>query len=365
MNYTKLAMVCALLLLGMALVFAVGTTEEDPVEDFVYETRGPLGEAPIGYEEIQISADDLDTIRGKEYTAAVLMHTSSSWASAVIDGISQAFDELNVQILAITDAEFDANKQRTDVETILARSPDIIITLVIDPVSGAVAFREAIDQGVTLVLISNLPADFVHGQDYAAIVTDDLFQMGKLTADMIADTLGGRGDVALIYHDADYYVTNQRDTAVEAVLRRDYPNINILTKRGIANPADGDVIASAIVTQYPEIDAIYAPWDTIAEGVVAGLRSSAAEDVAVFTMDLGANNALNMVKDGNMRGIVADLPFVLGETLARIGALNALGRETPAFVTVPAIQVNASNIKDAWQESLNTALPAEVAAELR
>ncbi len=155
-------------------------------------------------------------------------------------------------------------------------------------------------------------------------------------------------------------MTNQRDKAVEAVLKRNYPDINIVAKKGIVNPSDGDVIASALLTQYPKLDAIYAPWDTIAEGVVAGARASGRKDVAVFTMDLGPSNAMNLVKDGNMKGMVADLPFILGETLAKMGALSVLEKETPPFVTVPAIKVDKNNIQTQWEKSLNRPLPKEV-----
>jgi len=267
---------------------------------------------------------------------------------------------LGIEVVAVTDAEMDPNKQRTDIETTLALKPDILVTLVLDPVSGSVALKQAIVAGVKVVLISNLPNDFTHGVDYAGIVTDDLFQMGQATAEMIGEFLGGKGDVALMYHDANYYVTNQRDKAVEAVLKRDYPGINIVTKKGIANPSDGDVIASAILTQFPSVDAIYAPWDTIAEGVVAGVRAAGKDNVGVFTMDLGANNAMDLVKGGNMKGMVADLPFILGETLAKMGALSVLGKETPPFVTVPAIKVTRDNIETQWERSLNRALPADV-----
>lgn len=348
-----------LFLTSLSPLLAEGAQEEQR-EEFAYETVGPQGEAPVGYDRIDLSSDDRDLIREKGYKAAILMHTSSDWTNAVIAGTKETFANLGVEVVAVTDAEMDPNKQRTDVETTLALQPDIIVTLVLDPVSGSVALKQAVDKGVKVVLISNLPNDFVHGRDYAGIVTDDLFQMGKATAEMIGRSLNGKGRVALMYHDAAYYVTNQRDRAVEAVLRRDYPGIEIVTKKGIVNPSDGDVIASAILTQYPDVDAIYAPWDTIAEGVVAGVRAADREDVGVFTMDLGANNAMDLIKGGNMRGMVADLPYVLGETLAKMGALSALGKETPAFVTVPAIKVDKENIASNWQLSLNRPLPDDL-----
>lgn len=352
-------LILCLLFMPMAGLFAAGA-QEVTTESFVYETVGPMGESPTNYEDVYLSSDDKAAVKAGAYKAAILMHTSSDWTNAVVAGAKDMFAELGVEVVAVTDAGFDPNKQRTDVETTMALDPDIIVTLVLDPVSGSVALKQAIDKGIKVVLISNLPSDFVHGQDYAGIVTDDLFQMGEATAQMIGESLNGEGEVALMYHDANYYVTNQRDQAVEAVLNRDYPGISIVTKKGIVNPSDGDVIASAILTQFPKVDAIYAPWDTIAEGVVAGVRAAGRDDVGVYTMDLGANNAMDLVKGGNMKGMVADLPYVLGETLAKMGSLSAIDKDTPAFVTVPAIKVDKENIETQWERSLNRPLPNDV-----
>lgn len=370
----RLALCISVFLLVPILFAAAGGQQEDSddmmaqddamMDEFVFKTVGPQGEEPTNYDAVYVSSDNAAAAKSRSYKAAILLHTSADWTSAVIAGAQSKFDELNVEVVAVTDAQFDPNKQRTDIETALTLQPDIILTLVLDPVSGAVALKQAVDQGVKIVLLSNLPSDFVHGRDYASIVTDDLFNMGKITAEMIGDQLNGQGNVALLFHDANYYVTNQRDASVEAVLRRDYPSINIVDKKGIANPNDGEVIASAILTQYPDVDAIYAPWDTIAEGVVAAVRASGRNDVGVFTMDLGANNVLEMAKGGIVKGVAADLPFVLGETMASIGVLSALGVDTPPFVTVPAVKVQKDSVGTQWKNSLNRPLPPEIEAEL-
>lgn len=350
-----------------AATFASGKTEgsakaEEPA---ILETRGPKGEAPTPSEAVALSIAHADKIKAASYKAAILMHQSSDFSNALIAGARSSFAKLGIEVVAVTDAEMDPNKQRTDVETVLALKPDIIVTLVIDPVSGAVALRKAIDQGVKVVLISNLPEGFEHGKDYAGIVTDDLFGMGRSVAEMMGASLGGKGEAALIYHDAAYYVTNQRDRAVRTVLSKDFPGIKIVASKGIVNPNDGETVASAILTQNPNVKAIYAPWDTIAEGVVAACRAAGRKDVKVFTMDLGANNALDLVKGGNMAGIVCDLPFQMGETLARMGALSVLGEKTPPFVVVPAIKVDKSNIRDQWLRSLNREAPKEVLEALK
>lgn len=330
----------------------------------VMKTVGPAGDDPTSYTEVQLSDAQKNEARAKQLKIAILMHESSDFSNSVIVGVQDTAKDLNANIVLVADAEFDANKQKTNIENALILNPDIIVALILDEVSGAAALRPAIDKGVKLSLLSNLPSSFVHGKDYASVVTDDLFGMGKSVAELINDALSGKGQVGYIFHDANYYVTNQRDAAVKNVIQQQFPGLEIVAERGIANPSDGEVIASALLTQFPNLQAIYAPWNTIAEGVISAVRSAGRKDVKVFTMDLGETVALDLAKDGNIAGIVADLPYELGVTLANAGVLSALGYDTPPFITVPAIKVTKNNLAEAWEQSLHRPLPATIAGEL-
>ena len=82
-------------------------------------------------------------------------------------------------MVAQTDAGFDAARQQSDVETVLARNPSIILSLPVDPTTAAAVYDPALEAGVKLAFVDNSPAGYEHGRDYAAVVSDDLFQMGK------------------------------------------------------------------------------------------------------------------------------------------------------------------------------------------
>ena len=194
--------------------------------------------------------------------------------NAVTAGAKDEFARLGVSVVAQTDAGFDAAKQKSDVETILAKKPSAILALPLDPVTSAEAFKPAVASGVKIVLLSNKPKGFVQGKDYVAIVTDDLFQMGKHAADALADAIGKKGKVAWIYHDAQYYVTNQRDNAFKTSIESDYPDIKIVAKAGIADPARAEDIAHALLVKNPDLDGIYVTWAEPAEGVLAALRAA-------------------------------------------------------------------------------------------
>ena len=223
------------------------------------KTQGPGGEEAVPSSEITLSDGEIGEVQAGGYTAALLWHTSGAFTDAVSQGARDAFAELGIEVVAETNANFDAAQQANDVETVMAQSPDIIISLAIGPDAGAEAFRPAVDAGVQLVFLSNVPQGYVHGQDYVGIVTDDLADMGITAADLLADALGGEGEVGYIFHDAAYYVTNQRDQAFKAWIEINYPGIEIVAEQGLADPAAAEEIASAMLTRNPDLDGIYPP----------------------------------------------------------------------------------------------------------
>ena len=324
-------------------------------------TQGPGGEEATSSAEISLSEAEADEVRAGGYTAALLWHTAGAFTDAVSQGARDAFADLGIEVIAETNASFDAAQQANDVETVMAQSPDIIISLVLDPVSGAEAFRPAVDAGVQLVFLSNVPEGYVQGVDYVGLVTDDLAAMGIAAADLLADALGGEGEVGFIFHDAPYYVTNQRDQAFKAWIEGNYPGMEIVAEQGLADPAAAEEIASTLLTRHPDLDGIYAPWSAgPADGVLAALRAVGATDVAVVTLDLDTNVSLDLVEGGNIVGIAADEAYDLGRTMAVEGAYGLLGKPAPAFVVVPAIAVTADNIVEAYRQSLATDPPQVV-----
>lgn len=329
------------------------------------ETVGPGGEAATPSDALTLSADEIAKLKEGKFTAALLWHTSSDFVSAVTAGAKDQFGELGITVVAETDAGFDAAKQKSDVETILAKKPSAILALPLDPVTAAEAFRPAIESGTKIVLLSNKPKDFVHGKDYVSIVTDDLFQMGKHAADALAESIGKKGKVAWIFHDAQYYVTNQRDNAFKATIQSDYPDIKIVAEKGIADPARAEEIAQALILQNPDLDGIYVTWSEPAEGVLAALRNAGNTKTKVVTLDLSEPVGLDMVKNGNIAALVADKAYDLGRAMAMAAGYGLLGKEAPAFVVAPVLTVTKDNVAQGWQDSLHRDAPKSILESMK
>ncbi len=327
-------------------------------------SKGPNGEDTAPESQVTLTDAEIAKVKEGKYKAALLWAGAGEWYNGLTDGAKAEFEKLGIPVVATADAQFDPAKQATDVETALALNPDIILTLVVDPVSGAQAFQPAVDKGVTLVFADNGADGYVAGKQYVGIVTGNHFGMGRGSADLMAEALGGKGEIGFIYHDADYFVTNNRDRSFACYLKEKYPDIKIVAAGGFTEEPKTEEVASAMLVQHPEIKGIYVAWDVAAEGVIAALRAAGRPDVKVVTEDLGANNDLDMAQGGNMYGKTIDLPYDIGATMAKMAAYKLLGKQAPPFVVVDLMKVKKDNLYDAWKRALNMEPPQDIMTAL-
>ncbi len=205
----------------------------------------------------------------------------------------------------------------------------------------------------------------MQGRDYVTIVSDDLYQMGHKAGIAMAEALGKTGKVGYIFHDADFYVTNQRDGAFKSTIEKEYPDMKIVAEMGMADPARAEEIAQALVTQHPDLDGIYVTWAEPALSVLSALRSAGNTHTKIVTLDLNEPAALDMVKGGNVAALVADEAYSIGVTLARATAGSLAGKTAPPFLAVDSLAVTRDTVKDGWQKSLHKDVPASIADAMK
>ena len=330
------------------------------------DTAGPNGEVATPHSELKLSEGEMDTLRQGGYSAALLWHASGDFMQAVTSGIQDEFLRMGIEVVGTTDASFDASKQRSDVETVLARNPSAIIAFPVDTVSAAAAFEPAIEAGTKLVFLSNTPQGYQHPADYIATATDDVYEMGAAAARALAESLGGSGNIAVIYYDADFYVTNLYDRGFRETIQVEFPEIEIAVERGFSDPARVDEVTAAVLTERNDLDGMYVTWSEPAEGALAALREAGNDTTKLVTLGISEPLALDMIAGGNVVAIVVDRAYELGRTLAIATAYGLLGKPAPAFVTVgPAVTVTRSNAADGWTTSLHQDPPASIINALK
>jgi ribose transport system substrate-binding protein len=328
-------------------------------------SKGPHGEKPEPAEAAALTEDEIAQVKELGATAAIVMHYGGNdWATAQVDGLKDQFAKLGIKVVAVTDANFKPDKQVSDIETVMAKKPDIIVSIPTDPVATAAAYKKAAEAGAKLVFMDNVPEGLEAGKDYVSVVSADNYGNGVTSAHLMAKALGGKGEIGLIYHEADFFVTKQRYEGFKSTIEKEYPDITIADEKGIAGPdfaGDAQAAANAMLTENPNLAGIWAVWDVPAEGVMAAARASGRTDLKIATEDLGTNVAIALAKDQLVVGLGAQRPFDQGATEALLGAGALIGKQAPPYVALSALPVEHDNVLDAWKQVYHADPPQDLA----
>lgn len=313
-------------------------------------TTGPHGEQGVNANTIDLTDEQKEKVKEGNYTVAICMHYGGNdWATAQINAIEATCEELGMEVVAVTDANFSAEQQVSDIETVMALNPDVLISIPTDVTATADAYQRASDAGIKVVFMDNAPADMTAGEDYVSCVSADSYGNGVVAARLLGDKLGGEGQIGMVFYDADFFVTNQRDAGFRDTIAKEYPNIEIVTEQGFTDENGCNEQADAILIQFPNIDGIYASWDIPMEGVLSSVRAAGMEGkIALVAMDLGNNIALEIAK-GSVVGVGAQMPYDQGVAETKLAALSLLGEEVPAYVVCPAMKVGTDNVCEAYE----------------
>jgi ribose transport system substrate-binding protein len=327
-------------------------------------SRGANGEIPVPASTLSLSDEELAKIAALNATAAIVMPSTGDLNNgAQVAGLKSQFEKMEIKVIAVTDSEWDPQKQVSQIETILARKPNIIVSVPADPAATKAMFEKARDQGVILVFISSTPLGFVGGKDYLANVSSDDYGNGVVTGDLMGKALNGKGEVGVVYRAGNVFVTQERYDAFKKTIREKYPNIKIVAEQGIDGPdfaGDAEKAASAMLASHPHLNGIWAVWDVPAEGVMAAARSAGRNDLVITTCDLGINVAIEMARDGMVKGIGAQRPYDAGVAEALVSGYGLIGKKAPTYVGLPSVAIARDTLLQSWQSVYHADAPKEV-----
>jgi ribose transport system substrate-binding protein len=321
-------------------------------------SKGPHGEEPSPASSVNLTSDEFERIRGIKAKAAIVMHYSSDWSKAQVAGLKSQFEKMGIEVIAVTDAGFNPERQVAEIQTVLAQNPQIIVSIPTDADITAAAYKKASQKGVKLVFMDNVPTGFEAGKDYVSVVSADNYGNGVASAHLMAKFLQGKGQIGLVFHAANFFVTRQRYEAFKKTITENYPEITIVAEQGIREPdflKDADRATSVMLAANPNLGGIWAVWDLPAEGVISAARAAHRDDLVITTIDLGLNVAVEMARNRFIRGVGAQRPYDQGVTEALLAGYGLLGKPAPTYVALPALPVTRENVVDAWKSIYHSA----------
>jgi ribose transport system substrate-binding protein len=264
----------------------------------------------------------------------VSVYDMSSFITAGKEGMDQYAKDNNIE-LVWNSANLDVSTQANQVDSMINQGVDAIIVVPVQADSLGPQVASAKAKGIPLVPVNAA----LNNKDVAGNVQPDDVAAGEQEMQMMADHLGGKGNIVILQGPLGQSGEIDRTKGIEQVLAK-YPDIKVLAKDTANWKRDEAVnkMKNWISGFGPQINAVVSENDDMGLGALQALKESSRTDVPIVGID-GIEDGLNAVKSGEFIGTSLQNGTV--ELSAGLAVANALAKKeqvnTEPVYIMPAI----------------------------
>ncbi len=248
--------------------------------------------------------------------------TNEFWNSVHAGAVNAAMELGDVEIVwQGPQVESDLSRQIEILQALQTKGVDGVCLAPIDSQALVPYVAEADEAGIPVVIFDSGLADDSHVAAYAAT---DNYRGGRLAADRLAETLGGKGNVVMLRYSVGSESTEQRETGFLDALKEKHPGVNVLSSDQYAGETAERAYAKAtqVLSRFKdEVDGVFAVNESNADGVFGAIRELGLAGKVKFVAFDPNPNLIRGLKDGQVHGIVLQDPVTMG--YASVKALHA------------------------------------------
>ncbi|WP_246157006.1 ABC transporter substrate-binding protein [Oceanispirochaeta crateris] len=247
----------------------------------------------------------------------------------------------NVRV-AVESAQYDLNKQVSQIENFIASGVQIIVLNAVDSKGIAPAVRRAVEAGVIVIA-----ADVGAEGGVNATVTSNNYQAGVQAGEYIVKKLGGKGKVVIANGPPVTAVIDRVNGAKEVFAKN--PGIEILSdNQNAGGSRDGGLnVMQDLLTAFPVIDAVFAINDPTGIGCELAIKQAKREsEMFVVGVDGSPDGEVAITQKGSIfEATPAQDPYTMAKTAVEIGWEIMQGNK-PAEETIliPVELITADNV---------------------
>lgn len=241
--------------------------------------------------------------------------------------------------VTVLSADYDLNKQFTQIDNFIAAGVDMILLNAADPKAIEAAVKKAQKAGIVVVGVDVAAA----GAD-ATVQTDNV-QAGRIACDYIAQKLGGQGNV-IIQNGPQVSAVVDRVNGCKSVFART-PGIKVLSddQDGKGSREGGMNVMQGHLTRFPKIDAVFAINDPQAVGTDLAARQFKRQQLVIASVD-GAPDIEAALKGGTqVEASASQDPWAMAQKAVDI-ANDIVNGKRPAspMVLMPSTLITRANV---------------------
>ncbi|WP_025659161.1 substrate-binding domain-containing protein [Rhizobium sp. IBUN] len=232
-------------------------------------------------------------------------------------------------------ANQDLNKQLADIEDFIVKGVDTIIMSPVDSKGALAAVMRAQTSGIKVVTV-DVP---VEGATVASYIGTDNYAGGVKAGELMAEQLGGKGNVAIIDYPLVQSVVNRVNGFKDAIAK--HPDIKIVSIQTGITRAEALAVAQNMLQANPDINGIFGFGDDAALAASVAVKSAGLTGkVKVIGFD-GMPEAIKAVdSDPDMVGVIQQFPDQMGKLAVDTAVKLKAGETVPeSQPIVPGVYV--------------------------
>ena len=263
--------------------------------------------------------------QAKTQIATVVKIGGIPWFNAMEVGIKKAGGELGAEAWMIGPTQADAAQQVRAIEDLIARKVNVIAVVPSDATDLEPVFKRAQEAGIKVITHESPDQKF---NDWNIELTS-IKGFGESHMEALAKAMGGEGKYILYVGSLTVPLHNKwADVAVE-LQKAKYPKMQLVSDRfGVAENVD-DSYKTALdqMRANPDLKGILAFGSQGPIGAARAVeeRGKAASIAVVGSFSPG--QGAKFIKSGAIREGFIWNPMLAGETIVRVGAMLAAGKE--------------------------------------
>ncbi|TQI77193.1 monosaccharide ABC transporter substrate-binding protein (CUT2 family) [Bosea sp. AK1] len=264
------------------------------------------------------------------------------WANQAKKDLEAKHKDLKITIRTAANAVEQAN-QLQDLSTVTK-----INALVVFPFESAALTRPVANVKAKGAYVTVVDRGLTDTSAQDAYVAGDNTAFGRIPAEYIAKTLGGKGNVVAL-RGIPTTLDNERMDAFNAVLKG-HPDIKLLdAKYANWNRDDAYKVTQDFLTRFKDIDAFWAADDDMAFGAIRAIDQAGRKDIKVIFGGAGAKDMVKIILDGKDPRIQANVsysPKFIYESIKLTAEARLKGEKLPATTIIPSVLIDKSNAKE-------------------
>lgn len=244
----------------------------------------------------------------------------------------------NAKVLAVS-ADYDLNKQFTQIDNFIAAGVDLILLNAADPKAIEPAVKKAQKAGIAVVAVDVAAA----GAD-ATVQTDNV-QAGRIACEYIVKKLNGQGNVVIENGPQVSAVVDRVKGCKEVFAKA--PGLKVLSddQDGKGSREGGMNTMLGYLTRFPKLDAVFTINDPQAVGSDLAAKQLKRKPIVITSVD-GAPDIENALKtDTQVEASASQDPWAMAQQAVLIGQ-DILNGKRPAnpMVLIPSTLVTRENV---------------------